>query len=168
MLLGAVLALRSPPAVEATKLRHWLILVMLLIAYVICKFSMVKGWKLPGTEIAAPSLHVLLFLLTAIILWFSFQLATSHRFLTVLKSARWLWLLPVLISSLTLEIYLTHIFVLKNQALQQLVFSVNVLLFFLISIVLSWLVGKGSGYLRGLILRTARRANGHRGTTIEK
>lgn len=156
MLIGALLATpgnRRPPVASP---RAWVVLALLLLAYIGCKFAMVKGWVIPGVALPAARFYVVLLLLTATSLWLAFHLGTSQGFLQLLQQGIWGRRFIALVGGLTLEIYLTHVFLVSSHTLQQVIFPLNVLVFFVIAVVIAWLTGKGGGFLRELLAGSSR------------
>lgn len=151
MLVGGIIA--KQPAVTATiaRGRSWFFMGLLLGAYVLLKFSMVRGWGIPGTSLPAAKLYALLFALTLGILCIGFRLACDPVIAGFLLKFYWVRTLVTLIGGLTLEIYLTHSFVADVPALQRLMFPVNVLAFFFVTILIAWLVGKTGRWLCALL-----------------
>ncbi len=146
MLLGGWLATQEWGRRVAALKRPWLMLGICFGAYVALKYAMVKGVHTPWGLLFNffPILH----LFTVAIILLAFGLATAPTFLNTLKRVDPLYWTVSLIGGLTLEIYMVHEFVFRNQHVIHIVFPLNVIVFFVISICLSWGVAKAANLLR--------------------
>lgn len=129
------------------KLRHpWLLLAGFFMAYVAIKYAMVKGVRTPLGLFF--NFYSLLHLLTVVIILFAFGLTIGSAFLDVLRKIKPLYWIVSMIGGLTLEIYIVHDFVFRDPRVVHIVFPLNVIVFFVISICLSWVVAQMARVLR--------------------
>lgn len=106
--------------------------------YVASKFAMVKGMAVAGTGIPSANFFFVLHLLTCIIVLALFSLFTSKEFCGTIRDCKWAHWLIGLIGGLTLEIYLSHLFVSHSAWVAKIGFPWNVGVFFVVTILISW------------------------------
>lgn len=157
MLFGGYLA-ASANRVPGTVWSGVLRLVTLLVLYVGLKFLMVLGMPVPGVGCSFAEFYILLFALVPLIVWQFFVLATSEVWVHWLRRHCTLQLIGALVGGMTLEIYIVHGFVYRNQHIQKILFPLNVGIFFVVTLVLAacihWSARRLNGALVGRFLNS--------------
>ena len=127
-----------PPAIRI----HWRVLATggVFAGYVILKYLMVTG----RFASAYAALHVLVAILCVLM----FDLLCSDGLLRELRRSSSMWRSVSFIGSLTLEIYIVHLFVAEYQWVRAAVFPLNLVLFWSLTLPLAHLVGLASRSLQ--------------------
>jgi len=131
--------------------------------YVGLKFAMVKGLPVPGTSVSLANFYPLLHLLTLVVIGAGFLLGirtgVMERIGRVPAAA---WAIS-LVGAMSLEVYLVHIHVLRWKRVQSIVFPLNLVVFFALTLLLCWTVSRGIDWLQQRI-RDAWARTQHKGT----
>lgn len=116
-----------------------LIGVLLISAYIAFKYLVIVGFKLPVVGLISRYwflMHIISFLIT----FFCFNLATSKPVIVVLKSQGLIYKGIGFIGGLTLEMYLVHGYLIENSIFKNLQFPLNVVTLFCSTILISSLI----------------------------
>ena len=106
--------------------------------YVAAKFAMVKGMKLPG-GIATANFFIFLLLLTLVMVVTLVQAVIAPGFQKWLSARPRLHLAAGFVGGMTLEIYLVHAFLAHSARLAAVCFPLNLGLFAVGTLILSWM-----------------------------
>lgn len=144
MLLGSYLGnIKSGVNVHQVHKNGWIILSAFILIYLFLKLSMVLGYF--------SQYYFLIHLCVFPIIYYLFMLTTTGTFPKKIKDFKLLYPIIALGSSLTLEIYLTHSFVINWNYISALLFPINIFCFYIISFVLSFIVEKVATYIRAKV-----------------
>lgn len=118
--------------------------------YVVAKFAMVKGIKLPG-GMSSANFFIILLLLTLVMVLMLVQAVVSPEFQKWLAAHPWIHQATVILGELTLEIYLVHAFLAHWERLAAVRFPFNLVLFAIGTLILSWVVYRLANRLRKML-----------------
>lgn len=145
MMLGGYLGWRPDAARDRSSWRTGAALAAVAVAYVLAKLFMVKGHG----AIAYPLLHALTFAFCLL----AFEFLSARAVVEGVRRHSYLWRPAAFAGALTLEIYVVHSFIAQYRWVSGTGFPSNVLLFWGLTLPLSWLTWKlvsaVQGWLRG-------------------